>query len=309
MSYNTYIINMASATDRWNKISNNLDNLGINYSRFDAIDGRNIGNRYDEYISPMKPVIPDGIVGCGLSHFLVAKRHFDNNDNIALILEDDSIPMFNDKNIIHEVIEKAPKDWDIILLYSQGITNYRDNTWEITSKFATGSSAAYLINRSGYQKRYNNGDYKLLTHTDAERGLYKANVYKTPTPLFMPCDRLGGSCKTEVSSTSNNYSTNVFGVFADLFYRDNTELNVTGCSGSQLFEYNIIKIPGTNVNLDTGRIMMIVIPLMAIIIMFIIKPAKDHLAVFVFLIFLIFLSVFLLIKSVFSIIGATQFHN
>ena len=309
MSYNTYIINMASATDRWNKISKNLDNVGINYSRFDAINGRNIDERYDQYISAMKPVIPDGIVGCGLSHFMVAKQHFENNDNIALILEDDSIPMFDDKNIIYEVIERAPKDWDMILLYSQGITNYRDNTWEITSKFATGSSAAYLINRSGYQKRYNNGDYKLLTHTDAERGLYKANVYKTPMPLFMPCDRLGDSCKTEISSTSNNYSTNIFGVVADLFYRDNTESKITGCSGNQLFEYNVMKIPGTNINIDTGQIIMIIISVMVIAIMFVIKPAKDYVAVFVFLTLLVFLSIFLLIKSVFTIIGATQFHN
>ena len=309
MSYNTYVINMADSVNRWKQVSNHLDSIGINYSRFDAIDGKNIENRYDEYISAAKPIIPDGVVGCGLSHFLVAKEHFESNDNIALILEDDVVPVFSDKNIIHEIIEAAPKDWDIILLYTQGVTNYRDNTWEITSKLATGSSAAYLINKAGYQRRYNNGDYKLFTHTDCERGLYDATVYKTPKPIFMPCDRLGDMCDAEVSRTSNSYSTNILGVVTDSLYRDDTESDITGCKGDQLFQYNIIKIPGVNVNLDTIRILTIAIPIIALAVTYSIRPTNNGIVVFIFIMLLILLSMLIFTKSIFKIVGATQFHR
>ncbi len=81
MSYNTYVINMADSTKRWDQISKHLDDIGINYSRFDAIDGNNIENKYDEYLTFAKPITPNSVIGCGLSHFLATKQHFENNDN------------------------------------------------------------------------------------------------------------------------------------------------------------------------------------------------------------------------------------
>ena len=42
MFYNTYTTNMAESTKRWNQISEHLDDIDINYSRFDEIDGRNM---------------------------------------------------------------------------------------------------------------------------------------------------------------------------------------------------------------------------------------------------------------------------
>jgi GR25 family glycosyltransferase involved in LPS biosynthesis len=308
MSYNTYIINMADSTKRWNQISKHLDNIGINYSRFDAIDGRKIGNQYDEYISLAKPIIPEGVIGCALSHFMVAKEHFANNDNAALILEDDAAPLFKDKNVIHQVIEEAPKDWDIILLYAQGLTNYRDNTWQITSKFVTGACSAYLINKTGYHKRYNGGSYKVITHTDCERGLYEGNVYKTPQPLFIPCDRFE-HCDLESSSTSNTYSANVLGDAINTLYKDDTESDITGCSGDQLFHYNVVKIPGTKVSLDATRIFMIIVPILALIITYNMNPNNNSIVVFIFVSLMIFLLTLLFTKSVFKIIGATQFHT
>lgn len=305
MSYNTYVINMADSTKRWDQISKHLDDIGINYSRFDAIDGNNIENKYDEYLTFAKPITPNSVIGCGLSHFLATKQHFENNDNIAMILEDDAIPMFNDKNVIHNVIETAPKDWEIILLYAQGITNYRDNTWEITTKFASGSAAAYLINKKGYQKRYNNGNYKLFTHTDCERSLYDVNVYKTPKPIFMPCDTIGNSCNVESSSTSNIYSNNIFDSITDSLYFDETETNITGYKGNQIFRYNIIKIPGTNVNLDSIRLLMIIVPLIAVISLYRSKSVTNYISFFVFISFFSIFVILIFAKSIFKIIGAT----
>jgi GR25 family glycosyltransferase involved in LPS biosynthesis len=305
MSYTTYVINMADSIKRWDQISKHLDDIGINYSRFDAINGNNIENKYDEYLTFAKHITPNSVIGCGLSHFLAAKQHFENNDNIAMILEDDAVPMFNDKNVIHNVIESAPKDWEIILLYAQGITNYRNNTWEITTKFASGSSAAYLINKKGYQKRYNNGNYKLFTHTDCERSMYDVNVYKTPNPIFMPCDTLGSSCNVESSSTSNIYSNNIFDSITDSLYFDDIETNITGYKGNQIFRYNIIKIPGTNINLDTIRLLMIIVPLIAVITTYYSKSKSNYISFLIFISFFSIFAILIFVKSIFKIIGAT----
>ena len=92
-----------------------------------------------------------------------------------MILEDDAVPLFKNKKAIDDIIDDAPKDWDIILLYTQGVTNYKDNTWECTN--ISGSAIAYLINYDGFKKRYDN--YKVTQpHTDLERCFVDCNIYK-----------------------------------------------------------------------------------------------------------------------------------
>ena len=241
MSFDTYIINLKQDVDKYNRMASRLHDVGIKYNRFDAIYGKNVKNEYDQYISTYKEFIPRSIIGCGLSHFLTCKNHFNqDNKKVALIIEDDAVPLFKDKNSINQIISDAPKDWEIILLYTQGKTNYKDNTWDAGP--CMGSTMAYLINYKGFKKRYDN--YKLSTHTDVERGLSNCIVYKTPQMYFEP--------EFSESSTSSLYNKSLAPLynFFDSLYFEELETDITGFSGSMLSRYKLLRLPYIDIEFD-----------------------------------------------------------
>jgi GR25 family glycosyltransferase involved in LPS biosynthesis len=258
MEYNTYIINLKRDHIKYKNISNRLNSIGIEYDRFDAIDGRDINSKYDDYISHYKPFIPRAIIGCGLSHFIACKEHFDKDKTkIALILEDDAVPLFKSKKYINEIIDKAPNDWEIILLYTQGKTNYKDKTWD-SNKYM-GSTMAYLINYKGYKKRYDN--YKLVTHTDIERNFTNCIIYKNPDMCFIP-----DLCAS--STSSNIKSFDIVYQLLDEFYSHELESDITGFTGSMVSRYKIVRIPYLEIELDQLELFIFISIILSIIALF-----------------------------------------
>ena len=250
MSYDTYIINLKQDTDKYERIQERLNNLNIEYNRYNAIYGKHVGNKYDHLINN-KEIIPRSTIGCSLSHYLVCKDHFGNDKNkIALILEDDAVPLFKNKKVIDDIINDAPKDWEIILLYTQGVTNYKDNTWECTN--ISGSTIAYLINYKGFEKRYGN-NYQLYTHTDIERCFSKCKVYKTPNMYFKP-----EFSQSSTSSENRKILTPLYS-FLDNLYYDELETGITGFSGSMAGCYKLIRIPYLEYEFDFLEILFTII--------------------------------------------------
>ena len=91
-------------------------------------------------------------VGCTLSHLLAIETAYENNEHVALILEDDVslslVPFWDGK--LSDIIANAPIDWEIIQLYC---THPRK---DVTSSFTLHDvdnpchgTTAYLINRKG----------------------------------------------------------------------------------------------------------------------------------------------------------------
>lgn len=183
MKYNTYVINLKKDIERYNNLSKLLKNVNIDFTRFDAIDGKNVLNEYDKHINlKFKHFIPKSVLGCMLSHAVLSEYIYKNDENdYALILEDDIIPNFKDKRIIDKEISKAPKDWDIILLFCQGLCDYNKNTNKLGDNNG-GSTAAYIINKKGLYKQ---STYKYSSHVDMQRKLLKLNIYKTKKPIFL----------------------------------------------------------------------------------------------------------------------------
>ena len=91
------VINLDKRTDRLEKISKQLDELGIVFERFSAIDGTG----------------KDPITAGTISHTQVWKKY---QGLKVLILEDDALFVddFNEK--FAEVIQTLPSDWDIFYL-------------------------------------------------------------------------------------------------------------------------------------------------------------------------------------------------
>jgi len=93
------LINLDRREDRLEKLSTQLNNLGITFERFSAIDGKAEG------INP--------IVAGRMSH---SKVWEENLGKKVLILEDDAefVDNFNEK--FAEVIQTLPSDWDVFYL-------------------------------------------------------------------------------------------------------------------------------------------------------------------------------------------------
>lgn len=256
MTFDTYIINLDKDKQKFNKLSSSLSSKNINHKRFSAIYGKDMGNTYDKYIVKHKSFVPKNILGCSLSHYFVCKQHFDNSDNPAFILEDDAVLLFKNKNDIDNVIINAPPDWDIILLYAQGMTNYKKNTWDTT--FFTFSSIGYIINRNGYNKWYPT-NFKIRGHNDLTRLIKKFDgtglkMYKTPIMMIKPDD-------TNISSTSTNYKhmiKNIDDILDNYFY-DALETDVTNFKASQILKYKILRVPYIDFDIDSLMIVCILI--------------------------------------------------
>lgn len=139
--FNTYIINLKRDYERYVILKDRLEKIGITPTRYDAIDGKNIPEKYNSDLTYLSGIFStDTMKGCGLSHLDVIRNFYNNDPNdYALILEDDAIPLFNDKEKIEELVQKY-NDYDCILLYTQGI------------RLFYGSTAAYIITKKGAEK-------------------------------------------------------------------------------------------------------------------------------------------------------------
>ena len=94
-----YVINLDRRTDRMERLDTQLKNLGIEYERFSAVDGKALG------INP--------IVAGTMSHQKLLEA---NCDNKFLVLEDDALFVDNFNEKFAEAIEHLPPDTDIFYL-------------------------------------------------------------------------------------------------------------------------------------------------------------------------------------------------
>lgn len=93
------VINLDRRTDRMEKLKVQLNELGITYERFSAVDGKELSI--------------DPVVAGTMSHVAVLKKY---KDKKVLVLEDDAyfVDNFNEK--FEEVMQTLPKDYDIFYL-------------------------------------------------------------------------------------------------------------------------------------------------------------------------------------------------
>ena len=128
------VINLDRRTDRMEKLSPQLEKLDIQYERFSAVDGKQLGI--------------DPIVAGLQSHLQVMKQIAGQK---VLILEDDAqfVEDFNEK--FEKVMQTLPEDWDIFYLGALvpkevGLVRMVNRHWGI--QVLTTGSQAYCINPS-----------------------------------------------------------------------------------------------------------------------------------------------------------------
>lgn len=112
-----YVINLERDTKKMTSVSKEFENQNINFERFNAIDGKLIGddNRFTNICNKYCPV---GAKGCALSHRTIWENALKNNYESIAVFEDDILFDKNFSNTLQLNYNNIPKDFDVIFLGS-----------------------------------------------------------------------------------------------------------------------------------------------------------------------------------------------
>ena len=214
-----YIINLDRSVNRWNNISQKLDQIGLIYKRFSAIDGYTIGveefkiNKrfYGKDIADKKIVMDNntyykifctsnsveydfaiigkhrklsaGELGIWCSNYMIWKDIVQNEYNNAIIFEDDFIPIKDDFVIkLNNFIKDLPSTYD--LAYIDGWPK-KD---EVRVKLPSKEAVSYSVDAKGWFGAHaimysNNMVQKLASCKNFQRGIDDFLVMTTETTM------------------------------------------------------------------------------------------------------------------------------
>ena len=150
---NVYLVNLDRRTDRRMKMEASFDELGIEYQRISAVDGKlEIDKNYiDKHGIAMMPdfsepyhqrPIKHGEIGCFMSHYNVWLDILKNGYKRAIVFEDDIRfePYFKAKmTALHNELKRIDLDWDLIFLG-------RKILWSVTEPWVEKSSLLVHVN-------------------------------------------------------------------------------------------------------------------------------------------------------------------
>jgi glycosyl transferase family 25 len=154
----TWVINLDRAPDRLQRISAQLDRLGLRWTRLAAVDARALRPEQRAALDEgayqrrhgMTPL--PGELGCYLSHVAVVQAFLASDASFALVLEDD-VRLGDSLPAVLQGLAACPEHWDMVKLsavHSGTPVPVREvapgRQLAVMLSKCTGSSA-YLINR------------------------------------------------------------------------------------------------------------------------------------------------------------------
>ena len=160
-----FVISLARAAARREKVRAQLNSLGLRYTMIDAVDGAALDLaqysdrlRFDKWKFLRGRELSRGEIGCFLSHYQLWEKLAAQQTQCALVLEDDISP---DENFA-EVAAAAAKVkwwWDVILLSARKrykidrvLCDLPHGRRLVRFNKRVGTTRAYLINQSGIKK-------------------------------------------------------------------------------------------------------------------------------------------------------------
>jgi GR25 family glycosyltransferase involved in LPS biosynthesis/glycosyltransferase involved in cell wall biosynthesis len=175
----TRVVNLKRRSDRWDNFINRYKNLGINFERFDAVDGKDLKMtdelkkifEIDPNYKPKRHNITHGyragVLGCAMSHINLWKELAEDNscdDNTCYLIIEDDVDIqnnfMNEWNKIYSEI-KDDKEWDLIFLgfNDDDINRYGDSyvcdgvmKYSGTPRLHGGGTYCYCIRKKGARK-------------------------------------------------------------------------------------------------------------------------------------------------------------
>lgn len=194
----TWVINLDKNKDRWNTLYKSYkasDLSAVKLNRFSAVQGNKVN--LDEYVSQRAlqdlilterygyrtnhTQLTKGAVGCYLSHVFLMYKLLASQQDMFIMLEDDIIIPKRCLKSVKHAIDKAPPDWDMLLLgYGRLSGTFYNRTYvRVDGMWGT---HAYIINKKGARRFLEN--YK-EDKVDAQIDMYmgylsqskKMNIY------------------------------------------------------------------------------------------------------------------------------------
>jgi glycosyl transferase family 25 len=163
----TLVINLDRSVERLNRIGRMLDEQSIKWERLPAVDGRALSEtQVNQFLDAkafgrrhgMTPLL--GELGCYLSHVNAFKRLLASPFPLALILEDDVLPLEDLRSVVSG-LACLPTRWDMVKLSAVHsgtpvACERLDGKHRLAVMLSrcTGSSA-YLVNRKAAQSYLN----------------------------------------------------------------------------------------------------------------------------------------------------------
>jgi GR25 family glycosyltransferase involved in LPS biosynthesis len=195
-----YWINLDRSTDRRIEMARIFQDSvfqNMKIERIPAVDGKKPETVYPR-LQFMYKQKNDYEYACMLSHLETIRRFSQTNYEVALIMEDDLTLELKPywRKSIQEVIDGAPKDWEIIqLCYIINGSNTNPRSFQIyehNTRNKCVSAAAYLVRNSTAKKLindiYNDGKYNLEHYIVHHADCYlfsKCVTYTYKYPFFI----------------------------------------------------------------------------------------------------------------------------
>jgi glycosyl transferase, family 25 len=156
------VISLKHSYERRTFLQNQFKKLGIEFTFFDAVDGKTLSEADLENYSEKAALKMEGRIlspneiGCALSHLKLYQELLESGHECYLIFEDDIIIGEMLLGVV-KARERLPKDWEFINFFtSKEVQPFGDFIFDIYRagrfKKSANMAAAYLINRSGARK-------------------------------------------------------------------------------------------------------------------------------------------------------------
>lgn len=174
------VINLDKNQDRWNKVSNQLNNLNIKYERYSAIYGKYLTSKEIESKTTIECrnfLCNEGIIGCALSHMNIWKTFVENDTEPFLcVLEDDTDIVTDFARFLNDIPEIYNKlNFDIISLHCIGFCSshkknesieINNHSYVFSNPIFPLSTVCYIISRNGAEKLINMVGEKVIWNID-----------------------------------------------------------------------------------------------------------------------------------------------
>jgi len=160
----TYFINLDRDADRRAAIETQLRQVGIEATRYAAVDGTALPPELAPYFAHgdgRPPLMKAGEIGCYASHLGVWREIVASNFSAALVLEDDAVLPQDLVPLIDDILARAPHEWDLVLLCGnkdravRPLVELEGGRRLVRYSRIPNTTAGYLITGSGARKMLN----------------------------------------------------------------------------------------------------------------------------------------------------------
>jgi glycosyl transferase family 25 len=125
-----YVISLPGSEERRAVMRAQLNPLGVPFRFFDAVDGRKLEFSRIREVAPKGGINYSGLltpaeVGCAMSHLAVIRQIAEQDDEYAIVLEDDVLIMPGFRKFAHEEYLRSLPRFDILQLDGSHLTKPR----------------------------------------------------------------------------------------------------------------------------------------------------------------------------------------